>query len=175
MKKTCITLSILLITLLTFAQDNSLTAAYYTEGPPVANEKSSDPEAVKAFIDKANKEVNELIKAGKYEEAGKFFAPNVIQMIAGQPPITSRAAWIETQRGAAQIGDWDLQIEALEVEVRDDIAVERGFGIQTFTANDNSPMPSFQVRGDYLVMWKKMDGKWMIQWDYVVLQMPEGE
>ena len=175
MKQTCSILFFLFFSLVAFSQDIDMNAAYYTEGPPVAKERSSDPEEVKAFIDKANKEVNELIKAGKYEEAGKFFAPDVIQMIAGQPPITSRAAWIETQRGAAMIGEWDLQIKALEVEVRDDIAVERGYGIQTFTANDNSPMPSFQVRGDYLVMWKKVDGEWMIQWDYVVLQMPEGE
>ena len=171
----CTTLLFLFLFLVSNGQNNAISDAYYTEGPPVASKNTSDPKEVKAFIDKANKEINELLKAGKYEEAGKYFAPNVVQMIAGQPPITSREAWVETQRGAAQIGEWDLQLETVDLEVREDIAVERGFGIQTFTANDKSPMPSFQIRGDYIVMWKKVDGKWMIHWDYVVLQMPEGE
>ncbi len=175
MKKTCFTLYILFFGALAFSQDNVMTAAYYTEGPPVGQAIESDPEEVRAYIEKANKEINEFIKAGKYEEAGKYFAPNVIQLVAGQPPITSRAAWIETQKAGAAIGDWDLQLEILDLEVCGDIAVERGLGIQTFVANEHSPIPSMKINGDYMVLWKEVNGKWMIHWDYVVLQMPEGE
>jgi ketosteroid isomerase-like protein len=124
-------------------------------------------------IEMANSEINRLIKAGKFAAAGQYFAEDVIQLVSGQPPITSRAAWIATQRGASQIGEWDLQLEVLELEVRDDIAVERGHGVQTFTANENSPMPSFESVGDYMVLWKKVDDGWKIQWDYVVLQQPD--
>lgn len=175
MKKICTFLALLLFWISANGQDNAISQAYYTEGPPVANEEKTDPEEVRAYIEKANKEINTFIKAGKYEEAGKYFAPDVIQLIAGQPPVTSRASWVATQKAAAEIGEWDLQLEILNLEVREDIAVERGVGVQTFTANNNSPIPSMQVKGDYMVMWKKVDGKWMIHWDYVVLQMPEGE
>ena len=130
-------------------------------------------EKVRAAIEAANTNVNKLVKAGKYEEAGQYFAPDAIQMIAGQPPIHGREAWIAVQRENAQIGVWDLNLEIVDLEVNGEMAVERGRGTQTFTANEHSPIPSFSMTGDYLVLWKKVDGHWQIQWDYVVTHPPE--
>ncbi|MCX2718880.1 YybH family protein [Lentiprolixibacter aurantiacus] len=124
-------------------------------------------------IEEINATVPALILEGKFEEAGKYFAPDVVQMISGQPPINSREAWIEAQRQAAAIGEWNLELEVLNFEYLGDRAVERGRGVQTFTANENSPMPSMQMTGDYLVMWKKTDEGWQIQYDYVVIAPPE--
>lgn len=134
--------------------------------------QAQDKAEVKAEIEKINNEITSLMRAKKFEEAGAYFAPDLIQMVSGQPPITSRAAWIATQQGGAQIGDWDLQLEVLDVDFSGDMVVERGRGTNTFTANDKSPMPSFSMTGDYMVLWKKVDGKWMIQWDYVVIHQP---
>ncbi|MBT8320679.1 MAG: nuclear transport factor 2 family protein [Eudoraea sp.] len=124
-------------------------------------------------IEDANATVPRLIREGKYEEAGKYFAPDVVQMISGQPPIYSREAWIAAQREAAKIGDWNLELEVLNFEYLGDHAVERGRGVQTFTANEDSPIPSMQLTGDYLVMWKKTTEGWQIQYDYVVIAPPE--
>jgi ketosteroid isomerase-like protein len=142
----------------------------------VANEPTPSPtasaEGVRAAVEAANADINTLIKAGRFEDAGRHFAPDVVQLISGMPPIYGRQAWIDAQRQASQIGTWDLQLEVLDLEIRDDLAVERGRGVQTFTANESSPMPSFTTVGDYIVLWKRVDGRWQIQWDYVVLEPP---
>jgi len=141
-----------------------LATSAQTDSPPVDAEVA---------IAEANTNINTLLKAGKYDEASKYFMEDVIQIISGQPTINSRAAWVATQKGAAEFGEWDLVLETLDLEVCDNIAVERGRGTQTFVANEKSPMPSFSATGDYVVMWKLINGNWRIQWDYVIIA-PEG-
>jgi ketosteroid isomerase-like protein len=119
-------------------------------------------------IEEANKMIPLLIGQGKFEEAGNYFAKDVVQIVSGQAPIEGRKAWVEAQQQAAQIGDWKLELEIIDFQFMGDHVVERGKGIQNFTANENSPMPSMQMVGDYLVFWKKYDDGWKIQYDYVV-------
>lgn len=128
-----------------------------------------------AAIEEANKMINILSREGKYEEAGEYFAPDVVQMISGQPPIKGREAWVQSQKDAAQLGDWNLELEVLDFQFLGDHAVERGRGIQTLLANEQSPIPSMQLTGDYLVFWKKYSEGWKIQYDYVVVEAPEQE
>ena len=128
-----------------------------------------------AAIEEANKMINILNREGKYEEAGKYFAPDAVQMISGQPPIKGREAWVQAQKEAAKLGDWNLELEILDFQFLGDHAVERGRGIQTFRANEESPMPSMQMVGDYLVLWKKYPDGWKIQYDYVVIEPPKEE
>ena len=125
-----------------------------------------------AAIEEANKLIPLLISEGKYEEAGKFFAPEVVQIISGQEPIRGRKAWIQAQKDAAELGDWMLEIETLDFQFLGDHVVERGRGVQTFTANEDSPIPSMQMTGDYLVFWTKTDEGWQILYDYVVINPP---
>ena len=96
-------------------------------------------------------------------------------MVTGQPPVYGREAWIGAQQQMATMGEWRLELEVLDFEYLGDRAVERGRGVQTFTANEQSPMPSMQMVGDYLVMWTRTDTGWQIQWDYVVVQPPAGQ
>lgn len=128
-----------------------------------------------AAIEEANKMINILNREGKYEEAGEYFAPDVVQMISGQPPLKGRKAWVQAQKDAAQLGEWNLELEILDFQFLGDHAVERGRGIQTLVANEQSPVPSMQLIGDYLVFWKKYPEGWKIQYDYVVVQAPEQE
>jgi len=146
------------------------------------NEPSEEEKAVHAereqkealaAIEEANKMINILVREGKFEEAGKYFAPDVVQMISGQPPVHSRDAWVQAQRDAAELGDWNLELEVLDFQYMGDQAVERGRGIQSFTANEDSPVPSMELIGDYLVLWKKTPEGWKIQYDYVVVAPPE--
>ncbi len=128
-----------------------------------------------AAIEEANKMVNLLNREGKFEEAGKYFAPDAVQMISGQPPVKGREAWIQAQKDAAELGDWNLELEVLDFQFLGDHAVERGRGVQTFEANEESPLPSMKLVGDYLVLWKKYPEGWKIQYDYVVVQPPAGQ
>ena len=132
-------------------------------------------EAALAEVEAANAAITSLSREGQFEAAGAYFAPDVIQIIAGQPEIRGREAWIAAQRAAAEIGDWNLELEVLDFEFFGDHAVERGRGVQTFEANENSPIPSMQLTGDYMVLWQKTDEGWQIRYDYVVVQPPAGE
>lgn len=128
--------------------------------------------AALAEIEAANLAINTLNREGRFEEAGAYFAPDVIQFISGQPKIEGREAWIAAQKQAAEIGDWNLELEVLNFEYFGDYAVERGRGVQTFAANENSPIPSMQLVGNYMVLWKRTDAGWQIQYDYVVVDPP---
>lgn len=126
-----------------------------------------------AAIEEANKMINILNREGKFEEAGEYFAEDVIQLISGQPPIKGRKAWVAAQKEAAKLGDWNLELEVLDFQFLGDHAVERGRGVQSLVANEDSPVPSMELVGNYLVFWKKHRDGWKIQYDYVVVESPE--
>ncbi len=150
---------------------NEETAKF--EAEKAAIEQERDEKEARAAIEEANKMIPLLIGQGKYEDAGEYFAEDVVQIISGQEPIKGREAWVQAQIGAAQIGDWQLELEIVDFQFLGDHVVERGRGIQNFTANEQSPMPSMTMTGDYLVFWKKYPEGWKIVYDYVVIQSPE--
>lgn len=80
---------------------------------------------------------------------------------------------MEAQRQAAAMGEWNLDLEVLDFACLGDAAVERGRGIQSFIANENSPIPSMEMTGEYMVYWVRSGDGWQIQYDYVVLQNPQ--
>lgn len=125
-----------------------------------------------ASIEEANQMIPLLLAQGKFDEAGRYFAEDVVQMISGQPAIMGRDAWVQAQKDAAELGDWKLELEILDFQFFGENAVERGRGVQTFTANASSPIPSMQQVGHYLVFWKKYPKGWKIQYDYVVIDSP---
>ena len=143
------------------------------EAEKAALEMERAEKEARAAIEEANKMIPLLIGQGKFKDAGKYFAEDVVQIISGQEPIQGREAWVQAQIGAAQIGDWQLELEILDFQFLGDHVVERGRGVQNFTANEQSPMPSMTMVGDYLVYWKKYPDGWKIQYDYVVVQTPE--
>ena len=150
---------------------NEETAKFEAEKAALEMERSE--KEARASIEEANKMIPLLVEQGKFKEAGEYFAEDVVQIISGQEPLKGRKAWVKAQEDAAQIGDWQLELEILDFQFMGDHAVERGRGIQTFTANEKSPMPSMKMVGDYLVYWKKYKDVWKILYDYVVIQNPE--
>ena len=152
---------------------NEETTKFEAEKETIELERAE--KEARASIEEANKMIPLLIGEGKFEDAGKYFAEDVVQIISGQEPIKGREAWVQAQIGAAQIGDWQLELEIIDFQFMGDHIVERGRGVQTFTANEKSPMPSMKMTGDYLVFWKKYKDGWKILYDYVVIQSPPGE
>jgi ketosteroid isomerase-like protein len=164
------TIQIALLLILVIACKGEETKAFEAEKLAVLTERESKDAL--AAIEEANKMIPLLCREGKYEEAAEYFAPDVVQMISGQESIKGRKAWVQSQKEAAELGDWDLELEILDFQFLGDHAVERGRGINTFVANEDSPIPSMQLTGDYLVFWKKYPDGWKIQYDYVVVQNP---
>jgi len=150
---------------------NEETAKFEAEKEALELERAE--KEAHAAIEEANKMIPLLVGQGKFEDAGAYFAKDVVQIISGQEPIKGRKAWVQAQKDAAEIGDWQLELEILDFQFMGDHVIERGRGIQTFTANEKSPMPSMQMTGDYLVFWKKYPDGWKILYDYVVIQNPE--
>ncbi|MGA9270103.1 MAG: DUF4440 domain-containing protein [Lutimonas sp.] len=150
---------------------NEETAEFEAEKAALEMERSE--KEARAAIEEANKMIPLLIEQGKFKDAGEYFAEDVVQIISGQEPLKGRKAWVQAQKDAAQIGDWHLELEILDFQFMGDHVVERGRGIQSFTANEESPMPSMKMVGDYLVYWKKYKDGWKILYDYVVVKNPE--
>ena len=152
---------------------NEETAKFEAEKAALELERSE--KEARAAIEEANKMIPLLVGQGKFEDAGEYFAKDVIQIISGQEPIKGRKAWVQAQKDAAELGDWQLELEIADFQFMGDHVVERGRGIQSFTANEESPIPSMKMTGDYLVFWKKYPDGWKILYDYVVIQNPEIE
>ena len=64
-----------------------------------------------------------------------------------------------------EFGIWDFDFEVQEVRVSGNQAVELGKYSLEFTPKGNSPIPEFEDRGNYLVLWEKKEGDWKIVWD----------
>lgn len=172
--KTLRSIALIVSMLLLFAGCKDEETAKF-EAEKAALELERSEKEARAAIEEANKMIPLLVGQGKFEDAGEYFAENVVQIISGQEPIKGRKAWVQVQKDAAEIGDWQLELEILDFQFMGDHVIERGRGIQTFTANEKSPMPSMQMTGDYLVFWKKYPDGWKILYDYVVIENPEPE
>ena len=172
--KTSRSFALIVSMLLVFAGcKNEETAKFEAEKAALELERSE--KEARAAIEEANKMIPLLVGQGKFEDAGEYFAKDVIQIISGQEPIKGRKAWVQAQKDAAELGDWQLELEIADFQFMGDHVVERGRGIQSFTANEESPIPSMKMTGDYLVFWKKYPDGWKILYDYVVIQNPEIE
>ena len=172
--KTLRSFALIVSMLLVFAGcKNEETAKFEAEKAALELERSE--KEARAAIEEANKMIPLLVGQGKFEDAGEYFAKDVIQIISGQEPIKGRKAWVQAQKDAAELGDWQLELEIADFQFMGDHVVERGRGIQSFTANEESPIPSMKMTGDYLVFWKKYPDGWKILYDYVVIQNPEIE
>ena len=132
-----------------------------------------DPEQVRAAIDDANQTLERLYAAGQVDSASAFFAEDAWQMPPNAPPLVGRAAFVGFWSQAVGWGRWHFDFEAQDVVVADAIAVERGAYTLTFEAGPESPMPTFEDRGNYLVLWRlEADGQWRILWDAPVSELP---
>ncbi len=134
-----------------------------------------DADAVRAIIDSNNQTLERLYAEAKIDSAAMFFAEDVWQMPPNSPPLVGRDAFIGFWSQAARWGTWRFGLEVQDVVVGDSIAVERGQYTLGFDAGSESPIPSSEDRGNYVVLWRlEPDGVWRIVWDAPVSEMPPG-
>jgi uncharacterized protein (TIGR02246 family) len=93
--------------------------------------------------------------AAMYTTDGKLLPPNS-PMLRGTQAI--RTFW----QGAKEAGGKTTKLETLEVETRDDLAIE--VGRYTLTLQPKSG-GSVTDKGKYLVVWKNDHGAWKLQID----------
>ncbi len=71
-----------------------------------------------------------------------------------------------------QFGIWEFTLNTKEVKGANNIAVELGEYTLKFTPNENSPIPQMSDKGNYVVLWEKIDGEWKAVWDAPVSEVP---
>jgi ketosteroid isomerase-like protein len=137
--------------------------------------RSQDPEVVRATLDRINKTLERLYAEGQIDSAAMFFAEDVWQMPPNSPPLVGRDSYIEFWSQAVQWGIWQFNLDVQDVVVSDSFAVERGEYTLAFDAGPESPIPSSEDRGNYVVLWRmEPDGQWRIVWDAPVSELPPG-
>ena len=134
-----------------------------------------DPAAVRATIDRKNRQIARWYAEGQIDSVVAHFAADAWQMPPNAPPLVGREAMRAFWSQATQWGTWRFELNVQDVVVADSIAVERGKYTLRFEAGSQSPIPASQDRGNYLVLWRlESDGEWRVVWDAPVSELPPG-
>jgi ketosteroid isomerase-like protein len=127
---------------------------------------------IQKIIEAKNEKIEEFYASGMIDSAAVHFADNCIQFMPNQPAIVGvenyKAAWKQN----IQFGDWKFDLNVQEVKASGDLATEYGKYTLTFYPNETSPIPAMEDKGNYLVLWEKIDGDWKIVWDAPVTELP---
>lgn len=134
--------------------------------------ESVDKEALKKLINEKNVRISGFYKKGMVDSLATFFTKHSIQMIPNQKPIMGAEEYKKSWGELMQFGTWDFKLEAVEVKASGNIAVELGKYSLEFTPNENSPIPQMSDKGNYMVLWEKIEGKWQVIWDAPVSELP---
>lgn len=138
---------------------------------PMQNE-SVDKEALKKVINEKNVRISGFYKKGMVDSLATFFTKHSIQMIPNQKPIMGAEEYKESWSELMQFGTWDFKLKTVEVKASGNIVVELGKYTLEFTPNEDSPIPQMSDKGNYMVLWEKIEGKWKVIWDAPVSELP---
>lgn len=110
-------------------------------------------------IDEANAKLEVLQKKGDAAGMGDMYTERAILLPAGGPRTEGREAIEEFWKEKLGSGVEDVQLTTEELEpLGDDLVYE--IGRYTTTPRDAAP-----VSGQYLVLWKRVDGEWKLHVD----------
>ena len=136
-------------------------------------EARTDPAAVRGVIDSLNTKLEGWYAAGQIDSVAAVFAEDAWQMPPNHAPLIGRDSVRSFWGNAVRGGRFEFDLQTAEVIAADSLAVERGRYMLKFTAGSGAPMPSFEDRGNYVVVWRReRDGRWRIMWDAPVSVLP---
>lgn len=134
--------------------------------------KETDPSEVKKIIDEKNAKLEQWYSQGMIDSAATVFSDDVIQMPPNAQPIKGLENFKKVWKENSQFGRWQFDLNAEEVKVSGDLAVELGSYTLDFSPAANSPVPAMSDKGNYVVLWEKKNGEWKITWDAPVSENP---
>nr|WP_297788351.1 DUF4440 domain-containing protein [uncultured Allomuricauda sp.] len=140
-----------------------------TPEPKTGEEYSAQ---IQKIIEEKNEQIQGFYASGMIDSAATHFADDCIQFMPNQPAIVGienyKAAWKQN----IQFGQWEFDLNTQEVKASGDLATEYGKYTMTFTPNETSPIPAMEDKGNYMVLWEKLDGEWKVVWDAPVTELP---
>lgn len=139
--------------------------------PSTQNEMQTNDE-LKAIINEKNAKISDFYRKGLVDSLATYFTNKSIQMIPNQEPIRGVEMFKESWNQLMQFGVWDFKLNTIDVKACGNMAVELGKYSLEFTPNENSPMPQMSDKGNYLVLWEKIQGNWQVIWDAPVSEIP---
>jgi len=141
---------------------------------PAAEPKSGEEYSaqIQKIIEEKNEQIEGFYASGMIDSAATHFTYNSIQFMPNQPAVVGvenyKAAWKQN----IQFGKWEFDLNTQEVKASGDLATEYGKYTMTFTPNETSPIPAMDDKGNYIVLWEKLDGEWKVVWDAPVTELP---
>lgn len=133
----------------------------------------TDPAAVRHVIDSLNTRFEAWYDAGQADSIAAAFAEDAVQMPPNMSPVVGRDSIRAFWTNGLRTGKWDFDLAADDVIVSDSLAVERGHYTLKVVAGPQAQYPSFEDRGNYVVVWRReSDGKWRAVWDAPVSTVP---
>lgn len=119
-------------------------------------------QAVRKAVEENRKTLVAAFARGDATGIGALYTDHAIVMPAGGPIGHGRAAAQEFWKGMIDAGVKNLTSQTLSVEPHGRIAREIG----KFTMDLPNQQQQFtRVEGKYLVIWRKVSGKWMLEVD----------
>lgn len=129
-------------------------------------------EEIKQIIDAKNAKIQEWYSAGLIDSVASYFADDCIQMPPNQPPLIGNKNFKDAWNQNIQIGQWKFDLHTEKVKASGDLATEFGTYTLSFSPNENSPIPAITDKGNYVVLWEKINNDWKILWDAPVSVIP---
>jgi ketosteroid isomerase-like protein len=124
------------------------------------------------IIQARNDEAARWYASGNVDALASMFTADAWQMPPNATALVGREAIRGFWRQAVQWGTWNFSLKSDDVKASGPFAVERGKYTLRFIARAGSPFPSFDDRGNYVVLWRLDDGVWRAVWDAPVSEVP---
>ncbi len=116
-----------------------------------------DVEAESAAIRELGRQWRDAVTANDFDAILSFYAETAMEMPANSPIAYGHQAiraWYESWLTAEVINIWTTEV--IEVAASGDLAYERG----TYNFSMDTPDGPIKDVGKYVLIWKKIDGKW---------------
>ena len=128
---------------------------------------------VRHVIDSLNSKMATSIAAGQADSIADIYAQDVWQLPPNSPPLVGRDSLLSFWKNAVATGKWQFDLKSDDVITADSLAIERGHFTLKVVAGPKAQYPSFEDRGNYVVVWRReSDGKWRAVWDAPVSTVP---
>ena len=138
---------------------SALIAIVLLTGCASANLKDVGPGDADAAIAKQNASFVAAARAGNVDQLMNFYSETAVVMPPNAPAVSGRPAIRQFWSGLLGAMNVEVRLTTDDVNQGGDVAAERGHFDFTMTPKQGGA-PIHEV-GKYVVVWRKLNGKWM--------------